>query len=120
MPQIDSGIRRPAPCGAAHELTQADVNTREDQEAADERCGNDDLAPQVRMAAQLGEVQPMRYRAEPIPESLTAGSPLHNSPGTTRYVNFRARRIVQRKTVQRAVGIEIPLHRPLVVVDSAE
>jgi hypothetical protein len=71
MPVQPAAIRR-VPCSSL-ELGDAEVESEDHQERAEDGGPEDDLGPQHDVAAQCGEIKPMRNGAEPAPEPFCGG-----------------------------------------------
>ena len=72
------------------------------------------------MAAQLGEVEPVRHRPHPVPGPLGAGGVEHHFPRARRDIDRVAGRIGEGDPVEGAVGVVTLPHRPLVLVDRSD
>src|ERR1700719_1281293 len=118
MPTIQSLIGRPTTNRPVNELRCSDVEPDVREEAPHQRGDNDDVAPQRGPRPQFGEVKPMRYRAQPVPESLAGRCHLHRATRRAGYVELGP--LVQPKMVEGPIGTEIFRYRPLVMVDGTE
>src|SRR5262249_8470821 len=104
--------RPPAP-----ELSDAEHNPNHGEEAAENRSPDHDLAPQRDIAAQRGEIEPVRDGAEPVPEALRRRGPEHDLAGGPGNIDAGARRVVEVEAVERPVA-DIAADGPLIDVDA--
>src|SRR6266576_6074439 len=120
MPIEPAAIRRQLAAGAALELREAKRKADQSEEAAEDRRPDDGLTPQGTVRAQRADVEPMRNRAEPIPEALVCGRKQHHLAGGAGDIDGGTRRIVERIAVERPVRPVISAYRPLVALDEIE
>ena len=93
----------------------ADVDPGDREEGAEQREPDHHLAPQRAVLPERGEIEPVRYGAEPVPETLGAVGVLHDLATEARDVELGAAIVGQRGLVERCVAAL--LQRPLVDLD---
>src|SRR5262249_11889356 len=91
MPVEYPAIGRPP----APELSDTEPDANHGEKGAETRGPDHDLAPQHDIAAQRGEIEPVRDRAEPVPEALRRRSPDHDPSGGAGNIDAGARRVVE-------------------------
>src|SRR5262245_31182620 len=69
------------------------------------------------MPAQLDEIKKVRNGAQPVPEALRRSGPVHDLAGCARYIDIGARRIVERKSIERTIPNQLA-NGPLVEFDT--
>ena len=111
----DEGAERRLPA----QTLQAEHQTAQRGQAADAGHPQQGLAPQIRLLAQRREVEPVRHRAQPVPQPLAPGGVAHHFATACRHVQFGAGGIVQRDAVEGALAVQRGEHGPLVAFHGA-
>ncbi len=119
MPEPDPLVRRQPP-RLPLQHRQTDVEAGQRQEASHERAPDHDLGPECAVAAQDRRVQPVRHRAQPVPEPPGPGGQLDGCSGAAGNVDLAARPVAQGHLVERTVRIEFPRDRPLIAIDDVQ
>src|SRR5688572_20811896 len=114
VPVEPAVIRRQAPVPARPEARDAEIEADDSEKRSEQRRPDDDLAPELTVAAELGEIQPMRDRPEPVPEALFAGVPDDDFSGDARDVETCVAGVFERKAVERPSVHTVVADRPLV------
>ena len=82
----------------------------------DQRQPPDSAVPRHPALAQHGGVAPVSHGSNVVPGSLEMDGALHHLPGPLGHMEGRARLVVQRHFLERAVPVETVVDHPLVVV----
>src|SRR5262245_64492815 len=119
VPIEQAAVGRQLSILATPELRDAKIESEHGKERSENRRPDDRLAPQRSIAAQCGEIEPVRDRTEPVPKPLPEGGAQHDLAAGARYVDGRAFRVIEREAVQRAIAT-IAADGPLVLVDCVD
>ena len=116
VPVEQAAIGRQPAILAAPELRDAEIEAEHRQERAEDRGPGDRRAPQRPVAAQRGQVEPVRDGTHPIPQPLGRCRAQHDPAAGARNIDGRAFRVVEGEAVQGAVAAEAA-DGPLIFVD---